>query len=217
MCAMVGQFIQKKQEEKQIEEEQAAKAQNLNIPACYDDDEDYNFAITQNEPVDSLSMRVEHLNTIPAMELDEFINSNILVKIFSNPLFDEEIISMKIDPHHFNAESVLIESLLNHDSSIISSSLKIDSLLDEFPRLLYDKSSSRPLEEFVFENSNAEIKSFSPSPIPIKDIDSLMKEIDLSFTPNDPMPPGIEDDDYDSESDILILEELLDNYSLFTP
>nr|GEW34461.1 hypothetical protein [Tanacetum cinerariifolium] len=39
-------------------------------------------------------------------------------------------------------------------------------------------------------------------------------EIDLSFTPNDPMPPGIEEDDYDSERDILILEELLDNYSL---
>ncbi|GJZ30835.1 hypothetical protein Tco_0575882 [Tanacetum coccineum] len=34
-------------------------------------------------------------------------------KIYSNPLFDEEIISTKIDPHHFNAESDLIESLLN--------------------------------------------------------------------------------------------------------
>nr|GFA62989.1 hypothetical protein [Tanacetum cinerariifolium] len=53
-------------------------------------------------------------------------------KIFSKPLFEEEIISMKIDQHHFNAESNLIESLLNHDSSIIPSSSKIDSLLDEF-------------------------------------------------------------------------------------
>ncbi|GKC71940.1 hypothetical protein Tco_1117823 [Tanacetum coccineum] len=34
-------------------------------------------------------------------------------KIFSNPLSDEEIISTKIDPHHFNAESDLIKSLLN--------------------------------------------------------------------------------------------------------
>nr|GFB05951.1 hypothetical protein [Tanacetum cinerariifolium] len=57
----------------------------------------------------------------------------------------------------------------------------------------------------------------SPSPIPIKDSDSLMEEIDLSFTPDDPMPPGIEEDDYDSERDILILEELLDNYSLSLP
>nr|GEX32958.1 hypothetical protein [Tanacetum cinerariifolium] len=107
---------------------------------------------------------------------------------------------MKIDPHHFNAESDLIESLLNHDSSIISSSLKIDSLLDEF-----------------VENSDAAIKSFSLSPIPIEDIDSFMEEIDLSFTLDDPMPPGIEEDDYDSERDILILEELLSNDSLSLP
>ncbi|GJS17838.1 reverse transcriptase domain-containing protein [Tanacetum coccineum] len=38
------------------------------------------------------------------------------LKIYSNPLFDvEEIISTKIDPHSFNAESNLIESLLNRD------------------------------------------------------------------------------------------------------
>nr|GEY24193.1 hypothetical protein [Tanacetum cinerariifolium] len=84
-------------------------------------------------------------------------------------------------------------------------------------RLLYDKSSPRPPKEFVFENSNAEIESFSPSPIPVEDSDSFMEEIDLSFNLDDPMPSGIEEDDYDSERDILILEELLDNYSLSLP
>nr|GFC88876.1 hypothetical protein [Tanacetum cinerariifolium] len=34
-------------------------------------------------------------------------------EIFSNPLFEEEIISIKIDQHHFNAESDLVESLLD--------------------------------------------------------------------------------------------------------
>nr|GEX82019.1 hypothetical protein [Tanacetum cinerariifolium] len=53
-------------------------------------------------------------------------------KIHSKPLFDEEIISMKIDLHHFNVESDLVESLLNRDSQIISSPLKIDSFFDEF-------------------------------------------------------------------------------------
>nr|GEX29022.1 hypothetical protein [Tanacetum cinerariifolium] len=60
-----------------------------------------------------------------------FSDEDISKEIYSNPLFDEEIISMKIDSHHFNAESDLIESLLNQDSSIISPS-KIYSLLDEF-------------------------------------------------------------------------------------
>nr|GFB25121.1 hypothetical protein [Tanacetum cinerariifolium] len=166
------------------------------IPVCYDDDDDEersnslkdniisglpsSFAITPNEPVDSLSMGDEHLNTVPATESDEFIKSsvenlvpnpsesegengcdvhacfttfsNILFdadyefdssddqscsnedvpeKIFLNPLFEEEIIPMKIDQHHFNAESDLIESLCTHDSLLIISS-KINSFLDEF-------------------------------------------------------------------------------------
>nr|GEW92726.1 hypothetical protein [Tanacetum cinerariifolium] len=50
-----------------------------------------------------------------------------------------------------------------------------------------------------------------------KDSDSHMEEIDLPFTPDDPLPPSIEDDDYDSRRDIPILEELLDNYSLSLP
>nr|GEW52111.1 hypothetical protein [Tanacetum cinerariifolium] len=53
-------------------------------------------------------------------------------EIYSNPLFDEEFIFIMIDPHHFNVESGLIEYLLNQDSPIISSSSKVDSLLDEF-------------------------------------------------------------------------------------
>nr|GEX49134.1 hypothetical protein [Tanacetum cinerariifolium] len=65
MCEMVDQLIQKKQEEKQIQEDQAANARYWKIPAYYDDDDDYNFAITPNEPIDSLSMGDEHLNTIP--------------------------------------------------------------------------------------------------------------------------------------------------------
>nr|GFB93513.1 hypothetical protein [Tanacetum cinerariifolium] len=62
-------------------------------------------------------------------------------------------------------------------------------------KLLYDNSSPRPLKEFVSVNSDAEIKSFSPSPILVKDSDSPMEEIDLYCTLDYPMSPGIEDND----------------------
>nr|GEX45219.1 hypothetical protein [Tanacetum cinerariifolium] len=149
-----------------------------------------------------------------------FYDEDIPKEIYSNPLFDEEIISMKIDPHHFNVEFDLIESLLNHDSSIISSSSKIDSLFDEFASELTLLKSIPPgidETEFISENSDTSFESFSPFPIPVEDSDSLMEEIDLSFTPDDPMPLGIEKDDYESERDILIIEELLSNDSLLLP
>nr|GEV52644.1 hypothetical protein [Tanacetum cinerariifolium] len=245
MCELACQIVQKNLEEKQLEEEQAAKAQNWKLPVCYDDDDDEESsnslkdniisepplysAITPDEPVDSLSMGGEHLNTIPTTESDEFIKScvenlvpnpsesegenecdvpdgfttfsNVLFdadhdfdsgddqsfsdedfskKIYSNPLFDEEINPMKIDQHPFNDESDLIESMPNHDSSIIISS-KIDSLFDEFAG------------ELTFWKS---------------------------------IPPGIDETDCHPKKetrfikrllDIPILEELLDNYSLSLP
>nr|GEV21927.1 hypothetical protein [Tanacetum cinerariifolium] len=81
-------------------------------------------------------------------------------------------------------------------------------------KLLYDNSSPRPLEEFNSKNSDAIIESFSSSPIPVDDSDSLIEEIDLSLAPDDSIPPGIENYDYNSEGDILFLEELLSNDSL---
>ncbi|GJW54715.1 hypothetical protein Tco_0098800 [Tanacetum coccineum] len=218
---------------------------------------------------DSLSMGDEHFSTISKTELDELIKSSVEnlvstpseskdlsdiesecnVPVYddfttvSNPLFDADN-EIPSNPHHFNAESDLIESLFNRDTLIISSP-KFDSLLEEFSgelahidlippginevdvnpeedirlveKLLYDNSSPRPPEEFNFENSDAIIESFSPSPIPVKDIDSLMEEINLFLTPDYSMPSGIENDDYDSEGDILFLEELLSNDSLSLP
>nr|GEU67591.1 hypothetical protein [Tanacetum cinerariifolium] len=143
---------------------------------------------------------------------DSFYDEDIPKEIYSNPLFDEEIISMKIDPHHFNVESDLIESLLNHDSLIISSSSSnIDSLLDEFAGELTFLKSIPPEINETDCDPEEEIHLIK------KLFNSFLEEIDLSFTPDDPMPSGIEEDDYESEKDILILEELLSNDSLSLP
>nr|GEX74344.1 hypothetical protein [Tanacetum cinerariifolium] len=231
MCELACQLVQKNLEEKQLEETQAVKAQSWKFPVCYDDDDD-------EEGYNSLNDNI--ILELPSDD-QSLSDEDVPEKIYLNPLFDEEIILMEIDLHSFNAESDLIESMPNHDSSITISS-KIDSLFDEFAgeltllksfppridetdchpkketrfakRLLYDNSSPRPPEEIVSDNSNADIESFSPSPIPNEDSDSHMKEINLSFNPDDPMPPSIEDDDYVSGRDVSILEEFLDNYSL---
>nr|GEY51366.1 hypothetical protein [Tanacetum cinerariifolium] len=99
-CEMACQIFQKKQEEKQLEEERAAKAQNWKLPVCFDDDDDEErsdsledniisglppcSAITPNEPVlstedpdNSINMGDEHLDTILTMESDEVIKSSV--------------------------------------------------------------------------------------------------------------------------------------------
>ncbi|GJT73172.1 hypothetical protein Tco_1032458 [Tanacetum coccineum] len=74
---LVGQVIQKKEEEKRIAEEQAAEDRYWRIPICYDDDEDDIIAITPVLPIketdNSLSMGDKHLDNIPETESDEFI------------------------------------------------------------------------------------------------------------------------------------------------
>nr|GEY30852.1 hypothetical protein [Tanacetum cinerariifolium] len=160
-------------------------------------------------------------------------------KIYSNPLFDdEEIISTKIDPHYFNAESNLLKSLLNRDT-LIDSSLKFGYLLEEFSselahidpiplgieeanfdleeeiclveNLLYDNSSPRLPKKLNAKIADTILESLSPSPIPFEDSDSQMEEINLFLATDDLMPPGIKNDDYDSEGDIHFLKELLSN------
>nr|GEZ45258.1 hypothetical protein [Tanacetum cinerariifolium] len=273
--ARYGHYCTHQKEEKQIEEEQAAKTRYWKIPVCYDDDDDnYTIAITLKEPDNSLSMGDEHLDTVLATKSDEFIKSsvenlvlnpsesegeyecdvpacevfttfsNILFdadydfyssddqlfydedipkEIYSNPLFYEEIISMKIDSHHFNINSLFDEFAgeLTILKSIPPGINETDCDPEEetrfIKRLLYDNSSPRLPKEFISKNSDTAIESFSLSPILVEDSDSLMEEIDLSFTPDDPMPPGIEEDDYDSERDILTLKEFLSNNSLSLP
>nr|GEV28746.1 hypothetical protein [Tanacetum cinerariifolium] len=210
------------------------------IPICYDDDDDEKsstplrdiiifklhlcIAITPvlstKEPKDSLIMGEKHLDTILEKKSDEFIKFTV-ENLVPNPTGSEDE-----------------QSLLNQDSLIISSS-KIDSLLDEFtgehiflksipPRidesdcdpeeeirlikkLLYDNSSPRPLEEINFENSDAVIESFFPSPIPFEDSDPFMEEIDLFLTSDGSIPPDIDSDYSNSEGDNLFPGRLLHN------
>nr|GFB09608.1 hypothetical protein [Tanacetum cinerariifolium] len=137
MCEIVCQIFQKKQEEKRIEEEQAANARYWKITACCDDKDDYNSAITPvlstEEPENSLSMGDEHLDTIPATESDEVIKSSVedLVPIASE---SEGIPDTMCDVHFVNNPTPLkakdhFEIVINSKDNVSSSD--DDSLYNE--------------------------------------------------------------------------------------
>nr|GFA81525.1 hypothetical protein [Tanacetum cinerariifolium] len=178
---------------------------------CYDDDdeEDYTPAITPNEPVDSLIMEDEHLDTIPATESDDLIKSSVenLVpnpsesedesecdvpdcddsqttkfSTFSNPLFDDSTSSDDESSHEDDIHEMSFKTYLNPLFDLDEESISTDCDPKEDIHLV---------KRLLYDNS-------SPRP---------PKEIDLSFNLDDPMPLGIEEDDDDSERDIPILEE----------
>nr|GFA64483.1 hypothetical protein [Tanacetum cinerariifolium] len=110
-----------KQEEKRIEEEQAASARYWKIPACYDDDDDYD-----SETDNSLSIGDEHLDTIPETESDEVIKYSVedLVPILTKNHF-EIVINSNDDNSSSEDDSLYKENIeyveaSPHDSELVS-------------------------------------------------------------------------------------------------
>ncbi|GJY18919.1 hypothetical protein Tco_0390410 [Tanacetum coccineum] len=99
------------------------------VPVC---DESSPTFMTFSNPI------FDSNNDFTSRDDESFSHENVPkenFKIYSNSLFDEEIISTNIDPHYFNAESYLIKSLLNRDT-LIDSSLKFDYFFEEFSESL---------------------------------------------------------------------------------
>ncbi|GJY88680.1 hypothetical protein Tco_0503308 [Tanacetum coccineum] len=188
---------------------------------------------------------------------ESYSEEDVLVenfKIYSNPFleFDEEIFSSEINPlynevledlysispgnenDHFNAESDLIESLLNKD--IVITSPKIDFLLEEFTgelalinpippgiaepnfdpkeaillikKLLYDNSYPRPLEELNSERDILFLEELlTNDSLSLSENESF--HFDRYYVPSSPRPPEKPPDDdgvyFDIEPDMGVL------------
>ncbi|GJZ27097.1 hypothetical protein Tco_0571350 [Tanacetum coccineum] len=188
--------------------------------------------LSTKEPVDSLIMGDEHLDTIPEKESDELIKSSVenLFLIpsesgdfsenesecdmpvcddfitFSNPLFDSNDDFTSSDDESLSDEDVPMENFKIYSNHLFV----FDYLLEEFSGELAHIDPIPPGIEKADFDLEEEIRL-------VENFDSLMEEIDLFLASDDSMPPGIEDDDYDSEGDIHFLEELLNNDSLPLP
>ncbi|GKB06157.1 hypothetical protein Tco_0834390 [Tanacetum coccineum] len=106
-----------------------------------------------------------------------FSDEDVPNEIYSNPLFDEEIISVKIDASIISMIDSLLEQFsgeLAHNDLIPPGINEADFDLEEdirfIERLLYDNSSPRPPEAFQ-ANSDTIIESFPTFPIPVEDND----------------------------------------------
>ncbi|GKE65606.1 hypothetical protein Tco_1519767, partial [Tanacetum coccineum] len=143
--------------------------------------------------------RVENLVPIPCESKFFPKSKDIPKEIYSNPLFDEEIISTKTDSllEEFSGELTHINLL---PPGINEADFDPKEGIRLVEKLLYDNSSPCPPKDF-HANLNTIIESLPTFPIPVEDSDSLREEIDIFPGPDDSIPLGIEGDDYDSEGD----------------
>nr|GEX32523.1 hypothetical protein [Tanacetum cinerariifolium] len=159
----------------------------------------------------------------PLFKDDDDLDSIEELKIYSNPLCDEdEINSDKLDPHCFNVEYDFVESLLNRDTFIDFSSKfdfsgELAHIEPEIPKsdfdfeeeirlienLLYDF--PRPSKELNAEIADTIIESIPLLPILVQDGNSQQEEIDIVTKTDDVLPPS--DDNDDDLSDDLLLGE----------
>nr|GEV15248.1 hypothetical protein [Tanacetum cinerariifolium] len=161
-----SQRLDKKEQEVKNDVKQPVERRNQDESKCdMPDKDDCSSAFTtfsnplfnNNDDLDSSDDESLHKDDVL---IDEF-------KVYSNPLFNEdEINSDKLDPHCFNVEYDFVESLLNRDTFIDSSSkfdfsgelAHVNPEITEFDfdfeeeiylieSLLYDNSSSQPPKE----------------------------------------------------------------------
>ncbi|GJT47827.1 hypothetical protein Tco_0973984 [Tanacetum coccineum] len=190
-----------------------------------DDDDDFYIesidetspsdAITPDLPItDSLILEDEHLDIILETDSDEEIESSVknlnLTPSESEDLSDyvseyTVITFPKIDflLEEFAGELALINPI---PPGIAKTNFDSKEDIRLIKKLLYDHLSPRPPKELNSEISDAMIESFSSSPIPVKDSDSLIEEIDIFLAADDSILLGIDSDGYDSKEDNLFLE-----------
>nr|GFA68480.1 hypothetical protein [Tanacetum cinerariifolium] len=202
--------------EKESDEFIKSSVKNLVLnPSESEDEREYDVPACDNFTTFS-NLLFDANDDFSSSDNESFFDEDILKEIYSNPLFDEKIISIKIDLHYLNAESDLIKSLLNQDSSIISSS-KIDSILDEFAgELIFSNQFHRELmkptvilrKKFILPRNCWDIlileELLSNDSLSLPENESF--HFDIPPSPRPPAKPPDDDDDIKPNSKILTVK-----------
>nr|GEW90966.1 hypothetical protein [Tanacetum cinerariifolium] len=148
--------------------------------------------------------------------------SSLVFTTFSNPIFNDNDDFTSSNDESLSDEDVSMEEFKFDFLKEFSGALMPTSIADEecirrehaeYISLMERLFTINPCPHLM-ENSNTIIKTLPTYPIPLEDSDSQREEIDIFTSMDDLLPPGIESDDYDSEGDINVLEELLVDNSI---
>ncbi|GKB72366.1 reverse transcriptase domain-containing protein [Tanacetum coccineum] len=124
---------------------------------------------------------------------------------------DFVVVDYEVDPQElvFNVESTSKYPRKHGDESIHKIDIIDITCEDHFHEVLNVQKSINPMSGSPTPSPDLVVESLSPSFTPFRDNDFLLEETDAFLSLDDSIPPGIDNGIYDSEGDILFLEELL--------
>nr|GEY56923.1 hypothetical protein [Tanacetum cinerariifolium] len=189
-----------------------------NRPAFYnngdDDEEDYTVAVTPDFLItDSLIMKNEHLDTIPETESDEFIKSSV-----------ENLVLIPSESEDFSdieSECDMPDCDDSQTTNFSTTSSDDESSHEEVIHEMSFKTYSNPLFDL-----DEEIIASEFNQIHNEDLDSTSKNdrfdtksylLESLLNHDESIPPGIDNDDSNSEGDNLFLERLLHDDPILFP
>ncbi|GJU00035.1 reverse transcriptase domain-containing protein [Tanacetum coccineum] len=114
---------------------------------------------------------------------------------------DEELV--------FNVESTSKYPRKHGDESIHKIDILDITCEDHFQEVLNVQKSINPMSGRLTPSPDPVVESLSPSFTPFGDSEFLLEQTDAFISLDESIPPGIDNGIYDSEGDILFLEELL--------
>ncbi|GJY16310.1 hypothetical protein Tco_0386732 [Tanacetum coccineum] len=156
------------------------------VPSCDNDHFDAEFGLINSLLSRDISITSPKIDFLPEEFAGELDLIDPILPGIDEDDFDEEEGAIDIDILQIEDE-ILREKLLN-----------VNLLIDKIEAL-----NLTPSIPFVLEYP-------SSSPIPVVDSDFLIEEVDTFLVSEDSIPPGIESD-FDSEGDIIFLDDLLND------
>ncbi|GJV23300.1 hypothetical protein Tco_1375995 [Tanacetum coccineum] len=123
----------------------------------------------------------------------------------------DENLTLRVDDEElvFNVESTSKYPQKHGDESIHKIDILDITCEDHSHKVLNVQKSINPMRGSLTPSHDLVVESLSPSLTPFRDSDFLLEETNAFLSLDDSIPPGIDNGIYDSEGDILFLEELL--------
>nr|GEY96777.1 hypothetical protein [Tanacetum cinerariifolium] len=176
---------------------------------CYDDD-DYTIAVTPSFPIDepdnSLSMRDEYLDTIPATESNEFIKSSTFLDVSKDQFEDfsdsnDEFSS--IDGDSFSIDNIDYVEASPFDYELVNSEV-MEFVIPEVGEISSGSTTthfdiSLPEDEVFYDDHVKEISSGSPT----NHYDSPLHESFIFNLLINPFPPADRNDFYEFADELI--------------